>query len=98
MRSFKAVPVILAAAAALTSCSRDPETAKRSYLEKGNKFFANGKFKEARLMYKDALQKDQRFGVAYYHLGLTALKLNNPNEAVNALRRAIELAPPDSPD
>jgi tetratricopeptide (TPR) repeat protein len=93
---FKTICVVLAAAVAFTSCNRSPEAAKRRYLESGNKYFANGKFKEARIMYKDALQKDQRFGPAWYRLGLTALKLNNPSEAVSSFRNAIELVPPES--
>ena len=49
-------------------------------------------------MYKDALQKDNRYGPAWDPLGLTALKLNAHSEAVSGLRRAIELLPPDQPD
>jgi hypothetical protein len=49
-------------------------------------------------MYKDAIQKDRLFGPAYYKLGLTALKLNSLNEAVGALRRAVELISQDNPN
>jgi tetratricopeptide (TPR) repeat protein len=83
---------------ALVSCNRDPNVAKRRYLESGNKYFDKGKFKEARLMYKDAIQKDRLFGPAYYKLGITELKLGMGGPAVQDLRRAIELLPATSPD
>jgi tetratricopeptide (TPR) repeat protein len=83
---------------ALVSCSRDPNVAKRRYLESGNKYFDKGKFKEARIMYLNAKAKDQRWGPAYYKLGLTALKLGSGAEAVNAFRRAVELLPASEAD
>jgi tetratricopeptide (TPR) repeat protein len=83
---------------ALVSCSRDPNVAKRRYLESGNKYFEKGKFKEARIMYLNAKAKDQRWGPVYYKLGLTALKLGSVTEAVNAFRRAIELLPANEAD
>ena len=90
--------IVLGAILALVSCNRDPNVAKRRYLESGNKYFAKAKYKEARLMYKDALQKDRLFGPAYYKLGLTETKLGAWGAAVNAYRRAIELLPSSSPD
>jgi tetratricopeptide (TPR) repeat protein len=98
MRSIKFTAIALVALLALVSCSRNPEVAKQRYLESGNKYFANGKYKQARIMYKDAIQKDRLFGPAYYKLGLTAIKLASLNEAVGALRRAVELIKPDQPD
>src|SRR5947207_787828 len=66
----------------LAGCSRDPNVLKKRYLDSGNKFFDRGKFKEARIMYLDALQKDQRYGPAYYRLGLTTLKTGPLAQAV----------------
>ncbi len=95
---FLRVLITFVAALALVSCSRDPNVAKRRYLQSGDKYFANAKYKEARIMYSDAIQKDRRFGPAYYKLGLTEIKLNAPGRAVMAFRRAIELIPESSPD
>src|SRR5690349_17210638 len=94
MRSKKTTSVMLVAllaAGALTSCSRNPEVAKRRYVESGNKYFDRGKYKEARIMYLDAIQKDRLYGPAYYRLGLTSLKLQALAEAVGAFRRAMDL-------
>ena len=90
--------VIILAALTLVSCSRDPNVAKKRYLENGNKYFAKGKFKEASIMYRNALQKDQRYGLAYYHLALTDLKLGRVPNSLGELRRAIELVPKDQPE
>jgi len=90
--------VVILAALTLVSCSRDPNVAKRRYLENGNKYFAKGKYKEASIMYRNALQKDQRYGPAYYHLAQTDLKLGRIPNALGELRRAIELIPKDQPE
>lgn len=83
------LPLVLIVA----SCSRDPKVQAQRYLENGNKFYARAKYKEASIMYRRALQKDMRFGDAYYRLGLTDLKLGSYGEAANMLRRAISLQP-----
>lgn len=99
MRSKQLISVVLLAlVAALGACRRDPNVAKKKYLDSGNRYFANGKFKEARIMYLDALQKDQKYGPAHYQLGLTALKIGPVRDAVNAFRRAIELLPAEDPN
>jgi tetratricopeptide (TPR) repeat protein len=90
MRSKRLVAIILTVVFALVSCSRDPNVAKRRYLESGNKYFDKGKYKEARIMYLNAKAKDQRWGPAYYKLGLTALKLGSVGEAVVELLPASE--------
>jgi tetratricopeptide (TPR) repeat protein len=77
----------------LASCNRDPKAQAQRYLENGNKFFAKSKYKEAAIMYRKALQKDLRFGEAYYRLALTDLKLAAYGDAGKMLRRAVELQP-----
>ena len=77
----------------VASCNRDPKVQAERYLENGNKFFDKAKYKEASIMYRRALQKDLRFGEAYYRLALAELKLASYGDAVRALRRAVELQP-----
>jgi Putative Zn-dependent protease, contains TPR repeats len=81
-----------------TSCSRDPNVLKVRYLQNGNKYFDRGQYKNASIMYRTALQKDAKFGDAYYRLAVTDLKLNSPIEAIGHLRRAVELLKPDRPE
>ncbi|MBI4875041.1 MAG: tetratricopeptide repeat protein [Acidobacteria bacterium] len=85
------LPVLLALL--VSGCNFSPEAAKRRYLETGNKYFKNGKYKEASIMYRRAIQKDLKFGEAYYRLGLTEMQLQRYQEAIRALRRSMELDP-----
>src|SRR5260221_14313424 len=80
------------------SCSRDPNVIKARYLQNGNKYFEKGKYKEASIMYRTAMQKDAKFSEAYYRLALTDLKMEQPFSAVQSLRRAGELLKPDEPE
>ncbi|MBY0502802.1 MAG: tetratricopeptide repeat protein [Bryobacteraceae bacterium] len=79
--------------ALISACSNDAASLRKKYLESGNKYFGNGKYKEASIMYRRALQKDMRFGEGYYRLGLSELKLGRPVDAMRALQRAVELDP-----
>ncbi len=93
MMKQRKIWILLSLLLALMACNRDPKVQAQRYLEQGNKFFARDKFKEASIMYRRALQKDLRFGEAYYRIGLTDLKLQAYGEAAKALRRAVELQP-----
>ncbi len=75
------------------SCNRDPKIVSRKYVENGNKYFGSGKYKEASIMYRNALKKDPRNGDAYFRLGQCDLRLGQPSAAVRSLRRAVELMP-----
>ncbi len=77
----------------VASCSRDPKVQAQRYVENGNKFFEKAKFKEASIMYRRALQKDLKFGEAYYRLALAEIQLTAYGDAVRSLRRAVELQP-----
>ncbi len=99
MRSKRAIAfLLLGLLAFLAGCSRDPKVVRKRYLDSGNRYFDKGKYKEARIMYMDALQKDMRYGPAYYKLGLTALKIGPMQDAVSSLRKAVELLPESDPD
>ena len=74
-------------------CSRDPKVVRQRYVDNGNKYFDKGKYKEASIMYRRALQKDLRFGEAWYRLGLTNLKLGQYGEARRDFSRTTELEP-----
>jgi tetratricopeptide (TPR) repeat protein len=73
---------------ALSGCA-----SKQSYVAKGNTLFAAGKYQEAALDYRAAIQKDAGYGEAYYRLGLAAIKLERAQEAYDALFRAVRLLP-----
>jgi len=98
MRSMRVLVIALVALVALVSCNRDPSVAKKRYLDSGNKYYERGKYKEASIMYRNALQKDLRYGPAHYKLGLTYIRMGQLAPAVQSLRRAIELLPVEQPD
>lgn len=80
------------------SCTRDPEKAKRRYLENGNRYMQQGKVREAIIMYRNALKRDPRFGEAWLKLGDAEMRRGMPAQAVAAYRRAVELYPdPEEP-
>ncbi len=82
---------ILLIALAFVGCDNDPKVARQKYLDTGNRYFKNGKYREAVIFYKRSLQKDGRFAEAYYALGNAELKSGKPAEALRAYQRCIEL-------
>lgn len=93
MRPTKFWLLFLSAVLLLASCGGDPTEQAERYTQQGNKFFDLGKYKEASIMYRRALQKDRLYADAYYRLGLTAIELGALGEAVDNLRRAIDQDP-----
>src|ERR1700756_5088429 len=65
----------------LAGCSRDPNVRKQKYFESGQRYFEKGKYQEALIQYSNAIQVDGRFSDAHYRLGLTYLRLSEPNRA-----------------
>lgn len=83
---YLVIPMLLLAAA---GCRRD----SASFVKSGNKFFDRAKYKEASLMYRNAIKKDPKNPEAYYRLGLTSIKLQDFMNSLAALRRAVDLQP-----
>lgn len=73
----------------LAGCTLTP----KGYVEQGDRLFEQGKYEEAILNYKKALQRDGKFGQAAYRLGMAHLAQNQPREAMDALSQAVDLSP-----
>jgi tetratricopeptide (TPR) repeat protein len=73
---------------AITACGT-----KRGYVDKGNSLFQQGKYQDAIINYRKAVQADPKYGEAYYRLGLAEAKQADAAEAYNALYRATQLLP-----
>src|SRR5271170_4816530 len=69
---------------ALTSCIRSAA----SYVARGNKYFAQGKYDDAVLQYRNAIKKDPKYAEAYYRMALTGLRQNHFTAAYQLLKRA----------
>lgn len=85
--------LVVIALLATGGCQRDPNVVKLRYLESGNRYFDNGRIREASIMYRRAVQVDPKFGEPYYRNALVMLKTGQIPEAASALRRAVELLP-----
>jgi tetratricopeptide (TPR) repeat protein len=83
---------------ALIACNRDPNYLKQKYLESGNKYFGAKRYKEASIMYRKSIERDRKFGPAWYQLALTDLALGEVTNSVPALHRAVDLLKPGTPD
>ena len=60
---------------ALTACTATPEEKKAKHMERGNKYFDQGKFNEAAIEYKNVIQADPKDAVAHHKLAQTYLAL-----------------------
>jgi tetratricopeptide (TPR) repeat protein len=80
-------------AAFSTSCSRDPNVRKQKYLDSGDKYFAQGKYREAVIQYSNAILIDARFAQAHFQLSQTYLRLGDSVRAFQEASRTVELAP-----
>jgi len=83
--------------AVFIGCNRDPNVRKQKFVESGNRYRDQGKFREAAIQYANAVQVDPRFAEGHYQLGETYLKLKEYQRAFGEFSRAVELAPGDYP-
>jgi tetratricopeptide (TPR) repeat protein len=77
--------------AALIGCSK--EAKKERHWGRGEKYFAENKFKEAIIEYKNVLQIDPADVKARYKLGLAHLKVGQLREAYAEFSKSVELDP-----
>ncbi len=93
MSRFTVIRLLLACSllALLAGCTRDPNVRKQKYLASGDKYFADAKYHEAAIQYRNAIQVDGRFAQAHYQLSQTYLKLGDANNAFQELSRTVDL-------
>ncbi len=73
------------------ACSKSPQ----SYVERGNRLAAAGKFGDAEIEYRKSVLKDAKFAEGYYRLGLLEYRLGRGAEALRDFQRATDFAPAD---
>src|SRR5215831_20727256 len=88
--------VMLVAVLAGTGCWRTPQSRRDHLLQSGNRYFSEGKYAEAEIEYRNALQVDPNSLQAHDRLSATYMKLGNFDGAVRELGRTIELRPDDT--
>jgi Tfp pilus assembly protein PilF len=80
-------------AAFLAGCSRDPNVRKQKYFESGERYFNNGKYREAVIQYRNAINVDGSFADAHYQLAQSYMKLQDWPHAYAEINRTVELQP-----
>lgn len=90
---MRLLAILLLSLCFAAACNRNPDAAKRKYVNNGNKYFERSRYKEALIMYRKALQQDGKFGEAYYRSALAELQLQRFGEAARNLQRSVELQP-----
>ncbi len=73
----------------LTSCTQSSE----KLLAAANKYHEKKQYQEASILYQKAIAKDKLNAEAYYREGLNLIDDKKISEAVNYLRRAVDLKP-----
>lgn len=73
----------------LNGCSKDPN----KYLASGDKYFKAGKYNEAVVEYRNAIQLDPKLVQAHYQLSRAYVQLKSLGPAYNELRQTVELDP-----
>ena len=86
--AFIIVPLVL-----LFGCARDPNQRKQAYLRHGQSDIRSGKYKDAVIEFRSALEIDPRFAEAHYELGRAYLALKSPDAAYHELTNAVALEP-----
>src|SRR5437762_1210030 len=81
--------IILAFVLVLVGCSRDPN----ALLESGKKYLAEGKYNEAAIELRSAINLNPQLAEAHYNLALVYLGVGQLGDANQALEKTISLQP-----
>ena len=87
------VVVLLLAVTLLAGCHRDPNVRKQKYLDSGNRYSSQGKYREAAIQYLNALKVDKSFPDAHYALAQAYMHLGQFSSAYAELTRTVDLQP-----
>ena len=84
--------LLLAAVFALNGCT-NPEKAKAEHVAKGEAFLKEGRFQEASLEFRNAIQIDDKLAAAHWGLARAYEGLQKVPEMINELDRVTQLDP-----
>src|SRR5438045_897431 len=76
-----------------TACSHDPKLLKQKYVASGDQYFAQQKYAEAIVEYRNAVAQDGRDGLVRLKLGDAYYKVGNLPETLGEYVRAADLLP-----
>jgi tetratricopeptide (TPR) repeat protein len=87
------VVVFFVAVGLVAGCHRDPNVRKQKYMESGNRYSEQGKYREAAIQYMNALKVDKSFPDAHYALAQSYMHLGQLSAAYGELTRTVDLQP-----
>jgi len=94
MRKRYIVSIVMAVLLAfLVGCTRNPDAAKRKYVESGMKYMGEKKYDSAVIQFKKALQIDPRWAEAHYELGEAELAQQHWAAAFREFSQALDQDP-----
>jgi tetratricopeptide (TPR) repeat protein len=91
----RSIVVFTLITALLSACSLDPNVRKQKYFQKGQSYFAKGKYQEAAIEFTNSIKIDSGYADAHFQLAETYLHLQQGNLAYKELTRTLELRPED---
>ncbi len=94
-RVYRLLPAVLGVAVTALACSSDPAVKRQQYLESGNRYFDQGKYAEAIVEYRNAIEIDATFGEARKRLGEAYARTGDDRNAFSEFIRAADLLPSD---
>ena len=77
----------------LSGCRHDPNVQKRKYLESGQRYEKEGKYREAAIQFSNALKVDHNYAPAHYELAKTYIQLGSMIAGYQELQRTVSLDP-----
>src|SRR5688500_11401879 len=94
-RSALAFALAMIVLVVASGCTRDPNTRKTAYLERGTKHLAETKYNDAIVEFKNALQIDPNFAPALAGIGRAYKAKSWHADAARELQRAVKVQPDD---
>ncbi len=91
--SFLRPLAVASALLSLQACGWNPFGAKESYVRRGVEFADKGKYDDAAIQFRKAIQKDNRYGEAYLRFGQALKRQNKIGDALYCFSRAADLMP-----
>src|SRR2546426_12730568 len=90
------VVCVLAVLVAVAGCARSPEAQKARHLDRGDKYFARGQYREAIIEYRNVLRVEPANVRVIRQLGLAHYQLGEAGSAFDYLEKSHGLDPPNA--
>jgi tetratricopeptide (TPR) repeat protein len=90
------VAIVLVTAILFAGCHGDPKIRKQKYMDSGERYSAEGRYREATIQFLNALKVDDNFAEAHYALAQAYAHLGQFGPACEQLERTVDIQPSNS--